>query len=389
MRVLHVISTIDAQAGGTTSALVTLATSQAAAGLGVTVVSTFTRADDISPADAMRSAGVTVELIGPATGKLRRHPTLQQRIQRLVEQADIVHIHTLWEEILHVAARTAAKLNRRYLFTPHGMLDPWSLSQSKWVKKIYLTWRLSKDLNHAAAIHFTSQIERDLVRTLKLKPRELIVPNGLDLSEFQHLPPRGTFRQKFNLDDRPIILFLSRLHPKKGLDQLIPAFARASLPHPILVIAGPSSPDYQRQLEQQIRDLHLGNRVVFTGMLRGRERIEAFVAADLFVLPSRQENFGIVVVEAAAAGCPLLISDQVNIHREVASAGVGRVCRLGVDSVASELVHMMNDPALRAEVARRGPIWAAQHFDHHVIAQQWKSIYNEMLGNSVPQPRGR
>ena len=133
---------------------------------------------------------------------------------------------------------------------------------------------------------------------MKLAPPAVVVPNGLSLEEFQQLPQRGGFRAKHpQVKDKPIVLFLSRVHYKKGLDLLIPAFAQAKLTaDAMLVIAGPVAQGFMPQLEALVREHGIADRTVFTGMLRGRDRIEAMVDADLFVLPSRQENFGIVII---------------------------------------------------------------------------------------------
>ncbi len=385
MRVLHVISSIDTQAGGTTAALVTLASPQAQAGLDVTVASTFADSIEKTAAETLRSAGVKVQLIGPAKGKLQRHPELASTVQSLVGDADIVHIHALWEEIMHLAAQEAYKQEKPYLVTPHGMLDPWSLQQSKWVKRFYLMWRLRANLERASAIHFTSEIERDLARRLGLRAESIVVPNGLRLEEFENLPAKGTFRSRYSkIGDRRIVLFMSRLHPKKGLELLVPAFAKARLEDAVLVIAGPGAPEYQAQIERQIGEENLTNRVVFTGMLHGADRVAALADANLFVLPSYQENFGIVVIEALASGCPVVISDQVNIHREISAAGVGGVVPLDVEAIAWELNRWMTDKTLRQEAGEKGRAWVREHFDQHAIARTWVQQYQQILARHCP-----
>ena len=126
------------------------------------------------------------------------------------------------------------------------MLDPWSLRQSAWKKKLYLALRLRKDLNHASAIHYADEVERDLTRPLHLTAPTLVEPHVVDLEEFQKLPSRGSFRSRHPLlINRPIVLFMSRVHPKKGLDLLIPAFA-SQRTDAVLVIAGPVEVNYHR-----------------------------------------------------------------------------------------------------------------------------------------------
>jgi glycosyltransferase involved in cell wall biosynthesis len=262
-----------------------------------------------------------------------------------------------------------------YLVTPHGMLDPWSLSQSRWKKRLYLAWRLRSNLRHARAIHFTTRTESDLVAPLRLGPPGFVETLGVDLAEFEQLPSKGAFRQRYSLGDRPLVLFLGRVHPKKGLDLLIPAFDAARLDDAVLVIAGPDADGYRARVEADIAARLLQGRVVFTGMLRGRDRVEALADADLFVLPSYQENFGIAVVEALAAGTPVLISDQVNIWQDIIEGSVGAVVRTDVNPLAAELRRWMTDATLRREAADRARPFVWQRYDWRQIATRWTGHY--------------
>ena len=381
MRVLHVISNIDPSLGGTSTALIALARAQRGAGLDVNVLSTFSTPSE-DAAESLRRDGVNVTLIGPTTQPLSRHPQIEPALREHVPRVDVVHIHALWEEVQHRAARVARELAKPYVITPHGMLDPWSLKQSKWKKRLYLALRMRSNLNHAAAIHYTSEIERDLSTPLNLKPQTIVEPNGVDLAEFENLPPRGVFRAKYPqlAADRPLVLFLSRVHPKKGLDLLVPAFAAGAPKDAVLVIAGPEGEGgYVERIRALASQHAVADRVIFTGMLRGGERIEAFVDADLFVLPSHQENFGIAVVEALASGCPVLISDQVNIHREITAGGVGVVVSMDVESIRRELNRWMTEGHLRLEAAARAPAFVRSRYDWNVIAQHWAGHYARLV----------
>jgi glycosyltransferase involved in cell wall biosynthesis len=381
MRVLHVISGISPVAGGTATALVALARAQKGAGLDAGVFATYLGSTD-DTADVLRGDGIDVTEIGPARRPLHQHPLIVPQLREKMPLYDIVHIHALWEEVQHQAARIARRIRKPYVITPHGMLDPWSLRQSKWKKRIYLALRMRANLNGASAIHYTSEIERDLAAPLGLKPPTIVEPNGVDLAEFENLPPRGVFRGKHAMlsGDRPIVLFLSRVHPKKGLDLLVPAFAQAAPPDAILVIVGPDADGYSDQVRAMAKHHGLADRLLFTGMLRGRDRIEAFIDADLFALPSYQENFGIAVIEALASGCPVLISDQVNIHREITKAGVGAVVPTTVPAVAEALRSWLADAARRAEVAARAPSFVREHYDWRQIAAHWATHYANLAG---------
>ncbi len=178
-----------------------------------------------------------------------------------------------------------------------------------------------------------------------------------------------------------MVLFLSRVHPKKGVDLLIRAFARADLSDAVLVIAGPGEQGYLDELGDLVKRHHLNSRVLFVGMLHGRHRIEALVDADLFVLPSYQENFGIAVVEALASGTPVLISDQVNIHQEIVGAGVGGSVPLDVSAFGDALGEWMRDANLRQSAQALTKPFVAEHYDWRGIARQWESIYRRYINS--------
>ena len=380
MRVLHVLPTIDPVQGGPVSVILGLAPAQVAAGLEVTVLATHRAGEDVAVAGRLRDGGVRVELVGPATGPLRRHPALKSAVRAAVAKADVVHVHAVWEEVQHQAARAALRAGVPYLVTPHGMLDPWSLSQSRLKKALYYAWRLRATLRRARALHFTTETEADLVAPLRLGTPPLVETLGVDLAEFEQLPPPGEFRSRYDLADRPLLLFLGRIHPKKGLDLLIPAFADAKLDDVLLVIAGPDGDGYRAKVEAEVAARGLMGRVLFTGMLRGRDRVSALADADLFVLPSYQENFGIAVVEALAAGTPVLISDQVNLWRDVAEAEVGGVVRADARQLAVELRRWMTNSALRTAAAGRARPLVWRRYDWRQIAARWVRHYAEVIG---------
>jgi glycosyltransferase involved in cell wall biosynthesis len=353
MRILHVISGLDPENGGPTFALIGLAEAQRRAGMDVRVLATWQITSGFPYAERLRAHGVPVTLIGQATGKLSRHPDLAAATDRALADADVVHIHALWEQIQHEAAIAARRRGVPYVITPHGMLSPWSRTQGKWFnrwgKRLYLALRLRRNLDHAAAINFTTTTERELVAPLGLRAPAIIEPVGIDFAEFETLPPRGAFRWAYpQLGERPLVLFLSRLSPQKGLDRLIPAFAKvAAASDAMLAIVGPDYENYQQTVMVLVRQHRLDDRVLFTGMLQGERRTEAMVGADLFVLPSHHENFGIVVAEAMACGTPVIVSREVNIWQDVIESGGGAVVSGDVKELADQIVQWLNDSARR------------------------------------------
>jgi glycosyltransferase involved in cell wall biosynthesis len=380
VRILHAISSLDHRQGGPAYALAGLARHQQRCGMDVTVF-TGTRADDDTALiESMREAAVEVLSVGPGRGPLSRHPDMRRSLEQALTGVDVCHIHALWLQVQHEAARASRVAGVPYVFRPCGTLDPWSLAQSRWRKRLYLAWRLRADLQQAAAIHYTTEQERRLAAPVSLTPPTIVEPNGVDLAEFDALPAPGTFRARFpEIGERPVVLFLSRVHRKKGLDLLIPAFARADTGDAALVIAGPDDRGYLATTRELVSSFGLEADVVFTGILRGQERLAAFVDADFFVLPSYQENFGVAVVEALAAGVPVIISDQVNIHREITAAGVGCVVPTEVEPLAASITAWIADPASRQAAAGRAHAFVRDRYDWQRIAERWLDHYRGIL----------
>lgn len=384
MKALHIIPGLDPADGGPSTAMVGLAEAQHRAGLGVCVTTCAPPGTDLRLIERLRAAGVEVVTLDDPGGLFSCPPAMRQALQAQTAKADIVHIHALWEPLQHFAAVEARRQNKPYLIRPCGMLTDWSMAQKKLKKRLFYHGRLARNLRGAAAIHFTAGREQELSQSRAQGRPGVIAPNGVDASAFASLPPKDAFRGRHtNLTDQRIVLFVGRLHPVKGLDLLIPAFARAQLENTCLVLVGSGSPAYVDQLKQLAVAKGIAERVVFTGMLHADEKLAAYVDADLFVLPSHHENFGIVVVESLACGTPVLLSDQVAICREIESAGVGHVVTIqdetafrdGLSSAADQF--FAND-SLRQQCRP----FVHSRFNWDTIAKGWRQTYLELLSQA-------
>ncbi|HEX8323463.1 MAG TPA: glycosyltransferase [Tepidisphaeraceae bacterium] len=380
MRVVHVISGLDRQKGGVVMSLIGLATAQARVGLDVSILSSYQADEDNRAVDELRAIGVKVTMVGPVIRRLA-HWSRGNRTaaNAAVAAADVAHIHGPWEDIYHQVMRACRQQRKPYVVSAHGMLSPWSMSLSPVRKRLYLALRLRHDLDRAAAIHFTTDEEARQLRPMGLKARPLIQALGLDLTEFETLPPAGTFRAHYpDLAGRTVLIFLGRMHLQKGLEILIPAFAKANAPDARLVLAGPDDGGYVDVVRGLVKQYGVADRVIFTGMLLGRDRVAALADADLFVLTSHQENFGIVVLEALAAGTAALISDRVNFAEHMAGQDVGEVVPCDVDSAARAIERWAADPARRAAAGARARAFALKHYDWLPIAERWKTHYGSV-----------
>jgi len=357
-----------------------LCKAQRGAGLDVSVLATWRQGQDKDIADDLAASGIAVTLVGPTRGPLSNHPQLASTLRDVIQANDVVHAHGIWEQVQHSGMTVCRELGKPYVVTPHGMLTQWSLRQ-KWLKKkIYMMLRLRRDLEGAAALHFTSATERDAVALLKLRPKVIVEPLGVDLREFESLPAKGSFRAKFpGIAGRKIVLFLGRVHPGKGLEYLIPALAAIERDDAMLVAVGPDSGGYQSVLKRMADENKVAQRVLFTGMLRGRDRIEALTDADIFAIPSEHENFGVVVVEALACGTPVIVSNGVALSGEVTAAGVGASVPVGdVPGLAKELKRWLGDDVLRCAAAKRARPFAFERFDWARLAMAWRDHYAQL-----------
>jgi glycosyltransferase involved in cell wall biosynthesis len=378
MNVLHVTSDLNPLRGGPVSALIGLACAQSRVGMEVTII-VNSRGGLRNDAELKESEVNTVLLAPPLTA-FRTPQSSLHRLESAVEHADVLHIHGLWEEPQHLAAALARRYAKPYLIRPCGMLDPWCLNQKKWKKHFYYEWRQKEDLNQASALHFTSQLEQEGASSLKLRSRPVIEPNGVNLQKFDSLSAENVFRKYFLKDhDQRFIIFAGRIHPKKGLDLLIPAFADAACDNIVLCIAGPDENGYRAVVEQMASEYQIADKIIFTGMLQDEMLLSALAGAELFVLSSYQENFGNAVIESLACGTPVIISDQVNIHAEITKAQVGGVVPLNVNALSQELVRWLNDDALRNAAAQRARPFVWNRYDWNEIAKRWKQHYEEIV----------
>jgi len=388
MKILHVISNIDPTSGGVAAASTGLALAQLSIGLQPSMMSTYPADRSPAAAEPLRQSGLEVRVVGPCPGRINRHPLIRPTLEEALRNIDIVHIHGIWEQVQHDAARMAQRKGIPYVISPHGMLGSYSLSRSPWIKKFWLTLRVRRNLNHAAAIHYTADAEREQANPLGLDRPIILEPNGLDLGEFDIPPVRGRFRERFGIaSGRTLVLFLGRLHPIKGLDLLIPAFARCikdfdSEHKPLLVIGGPDTHGYRSTVETMAKAHGIEQHIVFTGMLKGGERIEAYFDCDLFALPSYHENFGIVVAEAMAAGKPVIISDKVSIDRDVKQSGAGAVVPTKVEPLASAMSEWLIDPIRCHAAGQCGREFAFQQYGFKAIAERWKRHFEQILAAS-------
>ena len=372
LKVLHVVSNVDPESGGPTRVLTDLAKHQTEAGHSITICTTdrTNTGSGIEPAALvpLRHSGAQLECFRADVPTILYSRSMHTWLKRSIENFDIVHVHGLYRFPTTYAAALARKRAVPYIIRPHGSLDPYLYRRSTKnhlvLKRIYERLFDLPNLHGASAIHYTTEEERQRVEFLKLRSSSFVLPNGIDWSRFERLPHRGAFRKQLGVGDAPLVLFLGRLHFKKGLDLLIPAFARVrqAIPSAVLVIAGPDHDGYARKVREWVARHQLTAAVSLVGPLIGADTVSAYVDSDLFVLPSYTENFGVSVVEAMACGVPVVISDQVNIHRETVAAHAGVVTRCDIADIATAVTSLLGNPSQRRQMGAAGRLTAQRNF---------------------------
>lgn len=299
-----------------------------------------------------------------------------------VRQADIVISDSLYLWHSRTVPAICRAEGKPYVVRPHGTLDPYIRKRWRPIKLALDLWFQRRAFAHAAAIFFTTEEERHLARPTLPPVGDFVLPLGV----FPEDPaPRARPKPAKRRQD---LLYLGRLHEKKGLDLLLGAMAalRDRFPDLRLSIRGPD--DGAEPLCRALIAQHgLHDRVSIGGFADEAEKRRLFAEADLFILPSRSENFGISVVEAMVHGLPVIVSDRVNLYRELADAGVAWICGTTVDSVAGSIADALSDPAALADRAARGRAFARDRFDWDRIAERLEAILETIVASGRLEAR--
>ena len=379
---LQVVSHIDPKYGGLSSAVPSLGLRMAKdADMDISI------AAFCSPDERYHPQGFSPQQLSfwPAGRKAwlsdrELRPALTQRLRNV----DGVHIHGLWEQSTAVAAQTAHALNVPYILSAHGMLEPWALANKRLKKLIYGLLVERRNVARASCLHALTRAEaRHYIRFGARSPIA-IIPNGVDIP--RHKDP-SLFLNRFPaLQGKRVILFLARLHPKKGLDLLIESWAAIAKQHPDahLVLAGPDSEGTQAHIEQYINQHRLQASVTFTGMLRDQMKWSALAAAECFVLPSFSEGLSVSVLEAMGMGLPVIVTQPCNMP-EVAHYDAGWEIQPTVPELTTALRTFLNNGEFENRaIGLRGVSLIETRYTWPIVAGQMAEIYRWMQGGPIP-----
>jgi glycosyltransferase involved in cell wall biosynthesis len=299
------------------------------------------------------------------------------------KNSDIFHINGIFDYYSIIASFF---LKCPYILSPCGSLmkEAYELSKLKKLKKIiFMKLFGARIVNNATLIQVMCQKESDdfLFFFPRLKKKVRIIPNPVDLSEFQNALSKEEFVNKYpRLKNKRYILFLGRLHRIKGLDLLIKAFSEIVKEKDLqLVLAGPDTYGYGKQLKKWVEDFSLEDRVVFTGMISGNDRVSALHNAEIFVLSSYSENFGMAIVEAMACGTPVVITDKVGIANEIKENNAGVIVEANPESIYKGIKTLLDNENLRKKISVNGKKMVEKYYDVNKIAGKMIGMYKEVL----------
>jgi glycosyltransferase involved in cell wall biosynthesis len=382
---LHVIAGLDAAHGGPSYSVPRLCQALGAAGAEATLLSVAgadgSQCDNFANGYSDRRFAWNYARL-PILRGLRRSSGLSDALHRTASSADVIHNHGLWLMPNVEAGWAAARARKPLVVSPRGMLAPAALAFSRLKKRAF--WRLLQGpaIRGAACLHATSEQEYQEIRAFGLNNPVAIIPNGIDLPEL-------TGHSASNPADR-VVLSLGRIHPKKGLDRLLRAWARIEAGHPgwRLRIMGPGEVGHDDELRALAAVLGLA-RASIEGPVYGEAKFAAYRASDLFVLPTLNENFGLTVAEALASGTPAIATKGAP-WSGLEAQGCGWWIDHGVEPLAAAMAHAMAMPreALQA-MGAKGRTWMARDFSWDRVARETVAVYRWLAGEVEAPPTTR
>jgi glycosyltransferase involved in cell wall biosynthesis len=387
MKVLHIIPSYEPawHLGGVVSAVSQLCRGLVQQGLEVTVFTTDSGKDRRMPVPLH----TPVELDGVNVWYFKTDlvlsfaysRSLQKACRFLIRDFDLVHITSFWC-YPGIAAVSGAKINRvPYLLSPRGSLRKGPFNYKYLRRELYFNLIEKRNIDGAAALHYTTAMERALDVFRQMKAPSFIVSDGINCDEFLKTMPTQAAKEFWGIKPGSrTVTFLGRLDQVKALDLLIRALSTGLLQERQvqLALAGPDWGEEQ-SLRELVRDLGLQSRVFFLGAIDPKDRNTLFAASDILALVSRGESCGCAAQEAMAAGVPVLVSERVGIAPEIQADGAGRVVPLNVAAMARALEEMLADPEKLANMGRAAAAAAKERYDTQNVAQEMARAYEDIL----------
>lgn len=391
MKILHILGAIYPERGGPAKVVLDLCRALKANAIDVTIFTTnlnYRGTLDVPANVPVLQKGVPVYhfsvLISRRFGYSQ---ALAAAIRSQIINYDLVHIHSLYMYHTSIAGYYCRKYNIPYIIRPHGTLDPFLRKKSRIKKAIYNTLFEYRNLNNAAAIHYTSEDEMKLAhQAMQIKSPAVVVPLGLHLEEYSDSADAVDFLKKYpECENKFVYLFLGRIDFKKGLDLISHAFGNVAREREDvhLVIAGPDETGYSQKIQKWLIEEGVLDKTTFTGMLYERDKLAAFRFAQVFLLPSYTENLGIALLEAMLCKMAVVISDKVNIFREIEENNAGFITHCEINELTKAMLSLHDDYTLRKRLGRNAQKFVMENYSWGKNISLLIQVYEKIISNDL------
>jgi glycosyltransferase involved in cell wall biosynthesis len=323
-----------------------------------------------------------------SVGRFFFSPGLATQLLRIVPSFDLLHLQGTWVFPTLSGSRAALLYGVPYILTPRGSLFPWALARKSLKKRIYLSLIERSTLCRAARLHYTSELERRVSEEAFPDIPGVVVPNPVDGCPASVISG-AAFRKRIGVAEQtPLVVFLGRLHPEKGLDMLVESARRvaAEIPGVVFALIGPDEGGYGEVIRAAVARSGLERTVRLPGAVRGQEKWEALKAADIFVFPSHRENFGMAAAEALSCGVPVVTSDAVGIADDIREGGAGLVVERTVDGFARGLMSLLQDGSMRTMMGVKGRELVAARYSPEFVAEAMIKVYEDVVREHLRKP---
>lgn len=385
MKVLTFITCIDQSKGGPSRSVPMFVRGLALEGVDITLMAI--KSNDMN-LHALDGTSAKIHLIAPNYTRKE----LEDFVAR--EKFDIIHGQSIWEPLFHHMRVVAAKFNIPYILTPRGTLEPWSLQQKKWKKRIARWLYQDADLKSCACIYTTAEMEAQHIRQLGFTNPICVIPNSIDTDGYPCRNNQSIVNKQ--------ILFLSRIHPKKGIEVLIDAYKQlindySNLSDWDVVVVGNGDSSYIEKLKQLVHSVGLDNYVKILDPVFGKAKIQLYQESSVFCLPSYSENFGMVIAEALSCGLPAITTNGTPwqlLNGTITTMGAdlsilgdnkrtGWCIDLSVQNLKETLYEAMTMPQGELfAMGQRGSMMVNENFNYHSVAKKNKALYEWVLSNN-------
>lgn len=356
MKILHIVGSLDKSAGGPSRSVPQTCIQLSKLGVNITLIARSSE----NPVEVETSKNLKVKFLS-----LRQLVVFGFSLSN--KEVDLIHLQHVWDPYIHVMAWWARRKNISYIITPRGMLEPWIMNHNPLKKKLGMSLYQKNDLKKAIAIHATCELEKQNIKNLGFKNSITIIPNGVDLSEVHEVKSKYGSKK---------IVFLSRIHPKKGIELLLNAWKQIDTKDWVLEIAGNGEVQYIERLKKSAKDL---KNVSFVGPQFGEAKWDFLRSADIMVLPTYSENFGIVVAEALAVGVPV-ITTKGTPWEDLNTKNCGWWIELSVPNLKMCLESAMKLSADELkEKGEHGKRLVKEEYDIKAVAQKTLELYQNIM----------